>query len=197
MKKIGIMNPIISRIWSRSFTSLCLLGTSALCWTLSLHAQTQSLRWLKSFGFPEFSLGGYPQSPLIEGRDGQLYGTAGEGGAHGEGVVFRIAKNGDRYTVLHSFERDTDDGMNPMAGLLQGHDGILYGTTTFGGAQGQGTLFMLKPDGSGYKILHSFGGPTDPGANPETELVEGRDGLSRAAGTSLKTGVYEIDQDIG
>ena len=65
------------------------------------------------------------------------------------GTVFRVQPDGSAYTVLHSF--NGGDGNQPYAGLTQGPDGTLYGTTLFGG------VFKLQPDGSGLTPLGGAG----------------------------------------
>src|SRR5215471_17995935 len=70
------------------------------------------------------------------------------------------------FAILHSFTASQEDGGNPNAGLIQGPDGTLYGTTDGGGSGLRGTVFRVAPDGTGFTLLHSFtGGPTD-GAHP-------------------------------
>ena len=85
----------------------------------------------------------------IVGLDGALYGTTQLGGAFQAGTVFRVQPDGSAYTVLHSF--NGGDGNQPFAGLTQGPDGTLYGTTVFGG------VFKLQPDGSGLTPLGGVG----------------------------------------
>jgi uncharacterized repeat protein (TIGR03803 family) len=93
-----------------------------------------------------FSDGGRPASGLIEGRDGFLYGTTPKGGQPVDGirygVVYRMDKAGT-VTVLHTFTGP--DGSTPLAGLAQGADGQLYGSTVIGGAFGLGVLFRVDP----------------------------------------------------
>jgi uncharacterized repeat protein (TIGR03803 family) len=89
-----------------------------------------------------------PVSGLIEGRDGFLYGTAPSPGRYppvaqsSSGVVYRMDKSG-AFTVLHSFSGP--DGFRPLAGLMQGVDGLLYGSTSLGGTSGLGVLFRMAP----------------------------------------------------
>lgn len=121
-----------------------------------------------------------PWAGLVEGRDGALCGTTLEGGAKSAGTVFKLSKDGGGYRVLHSFFASQTDGFKPMAGLLAGSDGALYGTTDGGGnvpvVAGAGTVFKLNPDGSGYKLLHSFPDKPSDGRFPRSSLSEGRDG---------------------
>ena len=106
--------------------------------------------------------GAYPNA-LIEGSDGALYGTTsgitaagGSSNTNLDGTVFTLLKDGSGYTILHSCDYWNGDG-TWAAGLAEGKDGMLYGTTMKGGGtNGAGILFRLGKDGSGYSILHSF-----------------------------------------
>ncbi len=113
----------------------------------------------------------------MQGSDGDFYGTAVGGfatfGTNDNGCVFRISPSGS-YTNLHSFTRSLDDGVEPEAGLIQGNDGNLYGTTFAGGMTSNGTVFRISPSGT-YTNLHSFTGSPD-GALPMAGLVLGGDG---------------------
>jgi uncharacterized repeat protein (TIGR03803 family) len=121
-----------------------------------------------------------PIGGMIQGLDGMLYGTTTYGGSgsgcdSGCGTIFRIAPNGSGYTLLHNFTVGATDGYLPT-GVIQGPDGTLYGTTSFGGAADAGTIYQLAPDGSGFTLLHSFSGPPTDGWNPQGALVQGSDG---------------------
>ncbi len=117
-----------------------------------------------------------PSAGLVEGSDGALYGTTCNGGSNGVGTVFTLNRDGSCYGVLCSFRPDGSDGQNPSAGLLEGSDGILYGTTYNGGSNGVGTVFKLNKDGRAYTAVLSFGGLGGDGANSSAGLVEGSDG---------------------
>jgi uncharacterized repeat protein (TIGR03803 family) len=117
--------------------------------------------------------GSTPVSGLVQGSDGNLYGTALDGGTHGDGTVFRISPSGT-YTNLHSFVGYPNDGTEPYAGLVQGSDGNFYGTTYQGGTNNYGTVFRISPSGS-FTNLYSFVRPPD-GSEPQARLVQGSDG---------------------
>jgi uncharacterized repeat protein (TIGR03803 family) len=89
--------------------------------------------------------GATPRGDLVQDSAGNIYGTAVQGGSACSpftcGVIFRIAKNG-RGSVLHAF--NGNDGKEPYAGLLFDR-GTFYGTTSFGGTNGLGVVFQLKP----------------------------------------------------
>ena len=116
--------------------------------------------------------GANPSGQLIEGVDGDLYGTTGLGGGNKDcscGTVFKVTRGGT-LTVLYAF--DSFDGNYPN-GLIQAADGNFYGTTYNGGAVGNGTVFKIRPDGT-LTILHSFAGID--GSQPFGDLVEATDG---------------------
>jgi uncharacterized repeat protein (TIGR03803 family) len=117
--------------------------------------------------------GSHPYAGLMQGSDGNLYGTTSIGGANGLGTVFQITRPpASVETVLHSFAGGSD-GSSPQAGLIQGDDGIFYGTTFAGGAHNLGTVFRITPAGR-ETVLHSFTG--SDGAHPYAGLIQGSDG---------------------
>jgi uncharacterized repeat protein (TIGR03803 family) len=122
--------------------------------------------------FTDGNDGGEPEAPLVQGTDGNFYGTAAIGGANGYGVVFKITPSGT-FTALNSFNEWTD-GSSPLAGLFQGSDGNFYGTTNGGGANNEGTLFRITASGT-LTSLYSFTGGSD-GGGPLAGLVQALDG---------------------
>jgi uncharacterized repeat protein (TIGR03803 family) len=87
-------------------------------------------------------------SGLVQGLDGALYGTTYFGGVSNAGTVFKIHTDGGGYEVLRGFT-GSPDAAHPRAGLIQGLDGWLYGTTMYGGVSNQGTVFKIHTNGSG------------------------------------------------
>ena len=81
-----------------------------------------------------------------------------------------------QFQRLKSFGIAGQQGAVPFAPLIQASDGALYGTTEGGGNRGQGTVFRLNPDGSGYTELKSFSGASGDGGSPKAALVQGGDG---------------------
>ncbi|MFZ0997370.1 MAG: choice-of-anchor tandem repeat GloVer-containing protein, partial [Candidatus Sulfotelmatobacter sp.] len=112
------------------------------------------------------------QMSLVQGRDGDLYGTTDGGGTNGEGTVFKIGPGG-ALTTLHSFNSIEGEGRLPCAGPVQATDGNFYGTTEQGGANDYGTVFKITPGGE-LTTVHSFNG-TD-GIYPCAPLVQASDG---------------------
>jgi uncharacterized repeat protein (TIGR03803 family) len=134
-------------------------------------AGEETVLW--SFGAD--SDGSTPQGGLIQGSDGNFYGTTFNGGAYENGTVFQITPAGSE-TVLWSFGGTDTDGQLPSGNLLQASDGNFYGMTAGGGAGHVGTLFRLTPSGT-MTVLISFNadnvGPAAPYGNG---LIQGRDG---------------------
>jgi uncharacterized repeat protein (TIGR03803 family) len=124
--------------------------------------------------------GSQPHAGLVQGRDGNFYGTTEGGGilnneCGGCGTVFQITPSG-ALTTLYSFcsQSNCTDGYILLAGLVQGTDGNFYGTTTYGGANGDwGTVFKITLSGT-LTTLHSFSG--SDGVWPFAGLVQAGDG---------------------
>lgn len=87
-----------------------------------------------------------PYAGLIQGRDGNFYGTTILGGSANKGTVFQLVHGlGSQFVLNTLVNFDSTNGAKPQAGLIQGRDGYLYGTTTAGGSSNQGTVFRLEP----------------------------------------------------
>ena len=103
-----------------------------------------------------------------------LYGTTVNGGNFGDGIVFKVNTDGTGFADMHDFKGPFTDGYQPYAGLVLS-GGILYGTTSHGGAGNQGTVFAIKTDGTGYQLLYSFSalhdGTNSDGADPQADLL--------------------------
>jgi uncharacterized repeat protein (TIGR03803 family) len=138
--------------------------------------------------------GANSSAELIQGSDGNFYGTTYRGGFYNLnncgaacGTVFKITAKG-KLTNLHSFCQFVClDGVAPPAGLVQGNDGNFYGVTTYGGANSSGTIFEVTSAGT-FSTLYSF--CTQPecedGIFPMADLIQGTDG--RFYGTALQGG---------
>src|SRR5262249_41767337 len=99
------------------------------------------------------SNGASPQAGLMQGADGNLYGTTYGGGVYGDGTVFAISTNGTAFTSI-SFGPESD---GPNAVLVQSATGDFYGTTQFGGMNHAGSVFRMTPSGMVTNIM-SFDG---------------------------------------
>jgi uncharacterized repeat protein (TIGR03803 family) len=146
-----------------------------------------------------FSHGDILYDELVQGADGNFYGTTTLGGSgtclgpfgvQGCGTVFQLTPSGIQ-TVLYNFTYDSStntavNGIYPYGGLVQGKDGNFYGTTTGGGNAGAicngnlgcGVIFKITPAGT-YTVLHTFNGAfaTPPeGGTPAGRLILAKDG---------------------
>lgn len=119
--------------------------------------------------------GASPYSGLATNGNGYLYGTANAGGPNGEGTVFRLRADGSGFQTLHAFAfGSTTDGSNVYAPLTWGGDGYFYGTTQSGGASFFGTVYRIKPDGTGFSVLHSFSSGEGGSFSAVTPGTDGR-----------------------
>ncbi len=158
-------------------------GSSTFCGTLgcgTVYRMTPAgqVTLLHSFDSAD---GRYPFSRLVEGSDGNFYGTTIAGGlpdGTGSGTIFRISPAGE----FHTFYVFTGKGgASPGGALIQGSDGYFYGTTSTGGAHFiGGTVYRISPAGA-FSTLHSFcaaqsNGICQDGANPYAGVIEGADG---------------------
>jgi uncharacterized repeat protein (TIGR03803 family) len=115
-----------------------------------------------------FSAGWYPVAGLtLSGNT--LYGTSSGGGNSGNGTVFALKTDGSGFATLYSFSAtDTNgfntDGAKPRGGLILCGN-TLFGTASQGGTSGNGTVFSVSTDGTGFQALHAFTGGSD-GADP-------------------------------
>jgi uncharacterized repeat protein (TIGR03803 family) len=133
---------------------------------------------------------------LIMDSAGNLYGTTYEGGANNKGTVFKISASGTE-SILYSFGASSTDGEYSYAGLIMDSAGNLYGTTEFGGANDEGTVFKISASGT-ESILYSFGASSTDGVQPYAGLIMDSagnlygttvDGGAKNAGTVFKISV--------
>ncbi len=139
------------------------------------------------YSFPGGSGGQEPQAGLTIDKHGSIYGTTMYGGSNvgrpckypGCGTVFKLEPTGSSYTerVIYAFHGDRDGDLPYGVLTVDDRTGDVYGTTYWGGRKGNGSVFKLRPKGSGYTeaILHGFKGKSD-GFLPEGTLLLKRDG---------------------
>jgi uncharacterized repeat protein (TIGR03803 family) len=149
----------------------CLRRTASILLTLlialSTRASAQKLTVLHTFNSTD---GAFPDGGLIQGSDGNLYGTASGGGAHGFGTVFKITPSG-RFTTIYSFAGGVGDGAYPLYSVIRDSAGNIYGTTQNGGPADNLGGVVFKITSSGHEsILHMFTGGAD-GGNPDGDLI--------------------------
>ncbi len=151
---------------------------SAGCGTVFKITREGALTTLHSFDLTD---GSYSAGALVQGSDGNFYGTTEYGGANsctgvypGCGTIFKITPTGT-FTSIHSF--NGADGSQPMAGLVAGTDGNFYGTTSEGGAHIGGTVFKITSTGT-LTTLYDFCEQTNcaDGQTPRAGLIQASDG---------------------
>lgn len=149
---------------------------------LSGRVTAQTLTTLHNFDFS--GLGGGPGYPLILSGN-TLYGTMPYGGTNGTGTIFSVNTNGSGFKILYifttnSFGMDINrDGVEPWGGLILSGN-TLYGTASLGGTNGNGTVFAINTNGTGFTNLHNFAATftnsngvytNSDGASPQTGLI--------------------------
>lgn len=128
--------------------------------------------------------GGTPAGTLVADASGALYGTTAFGGGGscfgGCGTVFKLSPSGSGYaeTIIYGFRGSgAGDGSGPQNGVVLDARGDVFGTTEYGGASGNGTVFELSPVGSSYveTVIYAFAGGSD-GSAPLAGLTLAPDG---------------------
>jgi uncharacterized repeat protein (TIGR03803 family) len=131
----------------------------------------QTLESLYSFpaaGSAEEVDGRKPLAGLVEGLDGNFYGTASEGGELGGGTAFRFSPTTGEFKVLDSFDPATT-GQVPEARMINVGDGFLYGATRYSGTPGSsayGSVYRLDPDTETLSLMFKIAGPGDYPEHP-------------------------------
>jgi uncharacterized repeat protein (TIGR03803 family) len=155
---------------------------SIICAAIAIAASAQTVTRLASF---DETNGENPDGTLVQGTNGNFYGTTFGGGENSSGTVFEVTPTG-KLTTLYNFcsqancADGTDaNGYDPNLGLLLAADGNFYGTMQYGGANAAGTVFKITPRGE-LTTLYSFcaqisDGLCADGAFPST-LVQGANG---------------------
>ena len=205
---MGFPLTVVERIDSRRGGRLTRLGNwkivCAICLLCASAAIASPARTFTTVADFDSASGGYPlYMSLIQGFDGNFYGTDFGAGVNGQGAVFRIDSVGT-LTTLYSFCSlpNCADGQDPEGGLIQASDGNFYGTTAGGGQNSQGTVFKITPGGD-LTTLYSFCGKSKcaDGIEPSAGLIQATDGnfygttqfggLATACGSGCGT-VFEI-----
>jgi uncharacterized repeat protein (TIGR03803 family) len=117
--------------------------------------------------------GQVPEAGLIQGVDGNFYGTTSEGGSGISGTVFKLTPGGVE-TVLSNFNAGVN-GYSPNASLFQASDGNLYGINTLGGVHADGTVFQVTPQGV-TNLVYAFGASSGDGQESQANLIQASDG---------------------
>jgi uncharacterized repeat protein (TIGR03803 family) len=149
------------------------LAVFMFCAVTAISSPAQTLTTLYSFcSQTECADGADPWAGLVQGADGNLYGTTFRGGT-GLGTAYKITTSGT-LTSLHSF--NGTDGLNPAANLVLASDGNYYGTTPSGGNLNLGNIFKMTPSGTVTQVYSFCTSSCPNGAGPLGALVQGADG---------------------
>ncbi len=116
--------------------------------------------------------GSAPYAPLMQASDGNFYSTTVNGGQYVDGIAFEVSPSGT-FTDLHDFDPNTD-GAEPFSALVQGTNGVLYGTTVYGGTSNFGTIYSIPLGGGSLNTLYSFDGTS--ARAPGTPVMQHTDG---------------------
>ncbi len=178
-----------------SFQSICrttMLAAAALLCAAAL-AQAQTVTTIYNFADNGISGANPWYVTLVQGTNGNLYGTTYNGGANLQGTVFNVTTSG-QLKIIHNFGTTTADGAFPTGGLTLGTDGNFYGTTMQGGNQSMGVIFKITPTGT-LTILHNFNTFKD-GAFPWGPPILASDGnfygTTSGGGANSRGIVYKI-----
>ena len=145
--------------------------------------------------------GAIPYAGLIVDSSGAFYGTTSSGDAYNAGNVFKLSKSGDKWiqSVIWDFSAP-GDGAYPLSDLVIDGAGNIYGTTSDGGAYGNGAVFELTNNSGTWseKLLYSFEGGSN-GLQPYAGLLLGSNGALYGTTTMGGSGgtVFELTQSGG
>lgn len=135
------------------------------------------------YSFQGAADGEYPNGGLVRDAEGNLYGSAYQGGASNDGTIFKITPSG-QFTVLYSFPGGVS-GANPYANLTLDQQGNIFGVTAAGGTHNFGIIFKLDASGD-ERVLHNFGEEGD-GVHPSGLIMDASGNLY---GTTYQGGKY-------
>jgi uncharacterized repeat protein (TIGR03803 family) len=200
---------------------LCGLGNDfdAYCGSIFKVTPEGTLTTLYSFCTQPGCTDGFGASWLVQGTDGNLYGTTAYGGNqcsqpdlgpyYSCGTIFKITPEGT-FTRLHAF--NWADGASPNGtlqnsngngpGLIQGSDGNFYGTTAGGGANSAGTLFKITPSGTLITLYNlvgssSYGQIVSTGPGGLAQATNGFNGTTRDGGSDSDGTVFSFSLGVG
>lgn len=171
-------------------------GSAGLGTVFKMNVDGSSFTTLYSFTGTK---GSNPQAGLVLSGSA-LYGTAPYGGTANAGVVFRVNTNGTGFTNLHTFtlvsgpNGTNTDGEGPFGGLVLSGS-TLYGTASSGGAQGCGTVFSLRTNGTAFVTLYNFSCATGDGAYPTGLILSSNTlyGATLVGGTASRGSVFRLN----
>ena len=189
-------NPYAALVQAADGTFYGTTQNGAFCDEGTLFKMTSAGVLTTLYGFCGETNGSSPTAALVQGSDGNFYGTTANGGSNRCGNVFRLTPDG-KLTNLYSFLSDTQGplptGNQPVAALVQGADGAFYGTTknsTLRGSAACGTIFKITTNGV-FTSLYAFNFfNSSDGLFPEASLIQGGDG--NFYGTTYGGGVNRL-----
>ncbi|HSH65070.1 MAG TPA: choice-of-anchor tandem repeat GloVer-containing protein, partial [Bacteroidia bacterium] len=127
--------------------------------------------------FDGTNTGGHPYGSLLEAGDGNLYGLTTSGGSNDFGVLFQYNPSSSLLETKINFN-STGNGANPQSSLMLANNGLLYGTTEYGGTADEGIIFEYDPQTSVCTKKHEFNNEKDQnGQYPLGELMQASDGM--------------------
>jgi uncharacterized repeat protein (TIGR03803 family) len=137
---------LVMDLWSRRIVDWRVADSAAIA--AELITQVLEVAVIYSFGVGTNGTadGVFPEAGLIQGSDGNFYGTTANGGSYESGTVFEITPAGQE-TPIYSFASSTNslDGVSPRAALIQGNDGNFYGTTVAGASTTRALCSKSRP----------------------------------------------------
>jgi uncharacterized repeat protein (TIGR03803 family) len=168
-------------------------GLPLLLWAAAIAAAlpADTLTTLYSFGGRANNDGAESKSTLVEGRDGNLYGTTAGGGLVGGGTVFRVTLQGDETVLIFfCYALPCIAGIDPSAGLLEGFDGNFYGVSLPYEQYSQpGAVFEITP-GDTLTVLHAF---NESALGTLNQASDGNFyGTTADGGTNKRGSVFEV-----
>lgn len=156
-----------------------------------------SLTYTKKIDFDGAGKGSKPWGSLMQASDGNLYGMATEGGLNGLGVLFQFNPSTNSFVKKLDFD-GTNNGASPYGSLMQATNGMLYGTTKYGGLTNDGVLFQFNPLTNTYTKKIDYGnGIYENGYNPIGTLMQATDGklygMTSQGGYTYKGVLFQFD----
>ncbi len=147
--------------------------------------------------------GAYPQGDLTFQSDGNIYGTAINGGSAGWGLIYNLTDSNGQWNESILYElRNNGDGQYPWGGVTVDPSGNLYGVVSGGGPHGYGAVYKLAHSGSGWEesTIHGFSFHGDDGASPEGGLIIDSSGTLYGSTVHAPTSggaAFELNSDGG
>ena len=190
------------------FVSLCRAQTPTL-WGIALNNEVSSSAIIFSFNsgtgvmhtqlsFGDSPFNGSPETSLIMGNNGLLYGVLPNGGSGDEGILFSFDIVSSNYAVLYTFNCAT--GCNPVGPLLAIGNDQLLGVAIVGGAFEKGSIFSYNITTNTYTDLHDFGDTLD-GSNPNGPLLGATNGMlygtTQMGGVNNDGTIYSYNNSTG